>query len=229
MLSEVSSLVNFAPRRRRGQAPCSPACKSAQKEPTLFRSSRLTVCAASSRAARLDGFGDPFQRFGCYVDAWNPGFSQRFAAIPCDTTPTLRYENTSKWRKWRGYSCWIRDTLDLKAAGSNPAPKSKSSRDNSYWCSVPPGALCSPHSTSTPHQPSKRPLRKAGAFAFGAAGAGYATISKYVVPPPSPCGRRLVPPRSVILEPTDGFDAGRACRSRCPHLSIHVSCASDRE
>ncbi|MFA9197801.1 MAG: hypothetical protein ACEQSM_09455, partial [Aliarcobacter sp.] len=53
---------------------------------------------------------------------------QRFAAVPCDTTPTLRAKKSTNQRKSRGYSRHRGNPHNLKAAGSNPAPATKKLR-----------------------------------------------------------------------------------------------------
>jgi hypothetical protein len=54
-----------------------------------------------------------------------PVFSQRSAAIPCDTTPTLRPGKSANNRKSKGYSGCGGSPHNLKVVGSNPTPATK--------------------------------------------------------------------------------------------------------
>jgi hypothetical protein len=54
-----------------------------------------------------------------------PVLYQRFAAVPCDTSPTLQADKSANNMKVIGYYGHGDDPHNLKVTGSNPVPATK--------------------------------------------------------------------------------------------------------
>ena len=71
-----------------------------------------------------------------------PVSRQRFAAVPCDTTPTLQVQKSANKRKSRCYSGRAGGPHNLKVTGSNPVPATKLSLVIKLLCAALRGGVC---------------------------------------------------------------------------------------